>query len=81
MFKDAEKKAMQVREKARADAQQRRRISKTGQFEIFKSQEMHDSSYHNRLIEQGVKTRRADPGCASCFALRYAEMVPELYAT
>lgn len=33
------------------------------------------------VIEQGVRTRRADPRCASCFALRYAEMVPELYET
>lgn len=31
------------------------------------------------VIEQGVRTRRADPRCASCFALDCAELVPELH--
>ncbi|MBI2059415.1 MAG: three-Cys-motif partner protein TcmP [Nitrospirae bacterium] len=58
VFKDVEKKAMQVQEKARADAQQRRRISKAGQSELFNSKEMHDPSYYNRLRERYLEKSR-----------------------
>ncbi len=49
VFKAAEKKAMEVQEHARAEAQQRRRIAQRGQAELFGSQELHDSSHYNAL--------------------------------
>jgi three-Cys-motif partner protein len=52
VFKDAEKKAMEVQETARAEAQQRKRIARQGQSELFGSKELHDSSYYESLRER-----------------------------
>lgn len=49
VFKEAEKKAMEVMEKARADAQQRSRTQKTGQQELFPSEDMHDPGHYEAL--------------------------------
>jgi three-Cys-motif partner protein len=49
VFKDAEKKAMAVQESARADAQQRKRVARQGQSELFDSQELHDSTHYESL--------------------------------
>jgi three-Cys-motif partner protein len=58
VFKDAEKKAMEVQEAARAEAQQRKRISRRGQTELFGSKEMHDSSHYESLRDRYLaKTR------------------------
>lgn len=46
VFKDAEKKAMEVQESARAEAQQRKRVASKGQSELFGSKELHDSTHY-----------------------------------
>lgn len=59
VFKDAEKKAMEVQEAARAWAQQRKRVASKGQFELFGSQELHDSTHYESLRERYLaKARR-----------------------
>lgn len=58
VFKDVEKKAMEVQEAARAKAHQRRRETRTGQFELLASNELHDPSHYNALRERYLgKTR------------------------
>jgi three-Cys-motif partner protein len=52
VFKEAEKKAMEVQETARAQAQQRRRVARTGQTELFDSKELHDSSHYESLRDR-----------------------------
>lgn len=52
VFKDAEKKAMQVQETARAEAQQRKRVARKGQSELFGSKELHDSTHYESLRER-----------------------------
>lgn len=52
VFKEAEKKAMAVQEVARAEAQHRRRETKTGQPSFLSSQELHDPSYYNSLRDR-----------------------------
>lgn len=52
VFKDAEKKAMQVQEAARAAAQQRKRVARRGELELFGSRELHDSSHYESLRER-----------------------------
>lgn len=60
VFKDAEKKAMEVQELARAEAHQRKRVTRTGQDDLFSSREMHDSSYYDSLRNRYTeKTRSA----------------------
>jgi three-Cys-motif partner protein len=49
VFKDAEKKAMAVQETARAEAEQRRRETRTGQLDLLASGELHDASHYNSL--------------------------------
>jgi three-Cys-motif partner protein len=49
VFKDAEKKAMEVQEAARATAQQRRRVDRSGQSELFGSKELHHPSHYEYL--------------------------------
>lgn len=52
VFKEAEKKAMEVQETARAEAQQRKRIARKGQSELFGSKELHDSTHYDSLRER-----------------------------
>lgn len=52
VFKEAEKKAMEVQEAARAEAQQRRRVARRGQAELFGSQELHDRSHYDSLRDR-----------------------------
>lgn len=60
VFKDAEKKAMEVQELARAEAHQRKRVTRTGQHDLFSSKELHDSSYYDSLRDRYTqKTRSA----------------------
>jgi three-Cys-motif partner protein len=51
VFKQAEKKAMSVMEAARADAQQRKRQTKSGQTELFGSDALHHPGYYESLRE------------------------------
>jgi three-Cys-motif partner protein len=58
VFKEAEKKAMEVQEAARAEAQQRLRVARKGQPELFGSKELHDSSHYESLRNRYLaKTR------------------------
>jgi three-Cys-motif partner protein len=58
VFKEAEKKAMEVQEAARAEVQQRRRVSRENQPELFGSQELRDSSHYESLRDRYLaKTR------------------------
>jgi three-Cys-motif partner protein len=52
VFKDAERKAMAAQEGARAGAQQRQRLSQTGQPSFLSDQELHDPSYYNTLRDR-----------------------------
>jgi three-Cys-motif partner protein len=52
VFKDAEKKAMELQETARAEAQQRKRIAREGQTELFGSKELHDSTHYESLRDR-----------------------------
>jgi len=54
VFKDAEKKAMEIQENARADAQQRKRVAQKGQTELFGSKEFHDSTHYDSLRKRYV---------------------------
>lgn len=49
VFKDAEKRAMAVMEKARAQAKQRKREEKTGQAELYSGEILHDPNYYTAL--------------------------------
>jgi len=58
VFKEAEKKAMEVQEAARAEAHQRQRQARTGQLELLCSKELHDPSHYESLRDRYVaKTR------------------------
>lgn len=52
VFKEAEKKAMEVQEHARAEAHQRQREQRTGQASLLSSDELHDPSYYNSLRDR-----------------------------
>ena len=52
VFKDAERKSMTEMEDVRAQAQQRSRISKTRQKEMFSAEETHDHSYFESLRDR-----------------------------
>lgn len=58
VFKDAEKKAMEVQELARAEAHQRKRVSRTGQPDLFGSKELHDSSHYDSLRDRYLDKAR-----------------------
>lgn len=58
VFKAAEKKAMEVQEAARAEAQQRRRVAREGQNELFSSKEFRDSTHYNSLRERYLAKAR-----------------------
>lgn len=49
VFKDAERKSMTEMETARANAQQKARVTKSQQKELFDAQVLHDSSYLENL--------------------------------
>ena len=49
VFKDAERKAMQVMEEARANAQANSRLTQTGQMELFTATESHSPAYYVHL--------------------------------
>lgn len=51
VFKQAERKSMQEMEKARAEAQQRRRVNKSGIRELFAAEDVHDRSHFDELRE------------------------------
>ena len=59
VFKDAEKKAMEVQELARADAHQRKRVTRTGQHDLFSSKELHDSTYYDSLRDRYTQRTRS----------------------
>jgi hypothetical protein len=58
VFKEAEKKAMEVQESARAEAQQRKRVASKGQSELFGSKELHDSTHYEFLRERYLAKAR-----------------------
>jgi len=58
VFKDAEKKAMEVQETARAEAQQRKRVARKGQPELFGSKELHDSTHYESLRDRYLTKAR-----------------------
>lgn len=58
VFKEAEKKAMEVQEAARAEAQQRKRVARQGQNELFGSKELHDSTHYESLRERYLAKAR-----------------------
>jgi hypothetical protein len=58
VFKDAEKKAMEVQEAARAEAQQRKRVARSGELELFGSKELHDSSHYESLRDRYLAKAR-----------------------
>lgn len=58
VFKQVEKKAMEVMERARGQAQQRRRQEKSGQFEMFGAEDMHDPTYYDQLRERHLSASK-----------------------
>jgi len=59
VFKDAEKKAMEVQETARAEAQQRKRVAHKGQSELFGSKIFHDSAHYESLRDRYLQKARS----------------------
>jgi three-Cys-motif partner protein len=59
VFKDAEKKAMAVQEQARGEVEQRRRESRTGQFDLLASSELHDTTHYSTLRERYLTKARS----------------------
>jgi three-Cys-motif partner protein len=58
VFKNAEKKAMEVQESARAEAQQRGRVARLGQPELFGSKELPHSTYYESLRQRYLAKAR-----------------------
>jgi len=58
VFKAAEKKAMEVQERARAEAQQRKRVASKGQSELFDSIVLHDSTHYESLRDRYLAKAR-----------------------
>lgn len=52
VFKDAERKSMEEMKTFRAEAQQRNRVGKRGQQELFSAEETHDPSYFESLRDR-----------------------------
>lgn len=59
VFKEAEKKAMEIQEHARAEAHQRHREKRTGQGSLLSSDELHDPSYYNSLRDRYLEKSRS----------------------
>lgn len=49
---------MEVQEAARAEAQQRKRVARKGQTELFGSKELHDSTHYESLRERYLTQAR-----------------------
>jgi three-Cys-motif partner protein len=60
VFKQAERKAMEVMEKARAEAQQRSRVQSSGQSELFTAETMRDARHYDALRERHLNAARID---------------------
>lgn len=60
VFKQVEKKAMEVMEGARGEAQRRRRVHRTGQLELLSADQMHDPSHYDNLRERHLAAAMAD---------------------
>jgi three-Cys-motif partner protein len=58
VFKQAEKRAMEVMESARAEAQQRSRTRLSGQPELFGARQMHDARHYTALRERYLNAAR-----------------------
>lgn len=58
VFKQVEKKAMPMMEQTRAKAQQRKRVQKTGQSELFASDAMHNEDYYESLRDRYIRRTR-----------------------
>jgi three-Cys-motif partner protein len=58
VFKEAEKKAMEVQETARADAHQRKRVARTGQLDLLGSKVLHDSTHYESLRDRYLAKSR-----------------------
>lgn len=60
VFKDVEKRAMAVMEKARAEAKQRKREEKTRQTELYSGEALHDPIHYNSLrVRYLAKSKQA----------------------
>ncbi len=60
VFKEAEKKSMKDMEAVRAEAQQKRRVGKSGQKELFSASESHDPTYFDNLRDRYCSRARKD---------------------
>ncbi len=58
VFKRSEKAAMGVQEESRAKVHQRRRVARSGQFELLESHDFHDRSYYESLRERYIEKAR-----------------------
>lgn len=58
VFKQVEKKAMAIMEKARADTQQRSRVSRDHQPELFDSEAMHSGTHYASLRDRYLRRAR-----------------------
>jgi hypothetical protein len=77
-FKQVERKAMEVMEQARGEAQQRKRRAKSGQMEMFGAADMHDTSYHDQLRQRHV--RASQRHVESLVATRRSVLYDEVWA-
>lgn len=59
VFKQVEKKAMEVMEKARGEAQKRKRVHRSGQLELLDAQQMHDTGHYDGLRERHLAAARS----------------------
>ncbi len=59
-FKQVEKKAMEVMEKARGEAQKRGRVHRTGQLELLGAEQMHDTRHCDALRGRHLTAARVD---------------------
>lgn len=58
VFKQVEKKAMELMERARGEAQQRSRVRSSGQAELFAAGQMHDARHYDGLRERYLAAAR-----------------------
>ncbi|MCC7291472.1 MAG: three-Cys-motif partner protein TcmP [Phycisphaerales bacterium] len=59
VFKQVEKKAMGVMEKARSDAQKRRREAQSGQLDLLSATQMHDPRHYDSLRERHLAVAKS----------------------
>lgn len=60
VFKQVEKRAMEVMEKTRAEAQKRKRVHRSGQLELLGAEQMHDRRHYDTLRERHLDVARTD---------------------